>query len=181
MAKLMRSAPVYSVNEWNEDNQRKYIEAEREVLNARRLREEAKYLCADTEVNTHNAQQKVNVELSDRVKDIEQIRDQLDGQLQATNEEIETLLKFKDRLERCLGSATEPTIITAKRCLEEREKRIGTDKTVDNVEKALGEVTNCLLFIYVAIKSFEKIQLLCDLSIRSFTINLIKISCIHIS
>ncbi|RDD37820.1 Tektin-1 [Trichoplax sp. H2] len=165
MAKLMKTVPAYTVQEWNEDSQRKYIEAEREVLNARRLREEAQYLCADTEVTTHQAQQKVDHELNDRVSNIQQVSNQLSSQLQATNEEIETLLRFKDRLERCLGSATEPTIVTAKRCLEEREKRIGIDKTVDNVDKSLREELTLALNIQPVLQktlddTIEQIRLL---------------------
>ena len=139
MARLVQRPPKYLPEEWCHSNKLNYSSAEKERASAERLRDESVRLIHETEQTTVITQSDVNKKLDQRLTNMNYWKSELDRQYGETNEEIENLLQFKERLEKALAD-TEIPLKIARECLVVREERVKIDNVHDEVEVQLLKV-----------------------------------------
>lgn len=139
MARLVQRPPKYLLEEWRHSNKLNYSSAEKERANAERLRDESFRLIHETEQTTILTQSDVNKKLDQRLTNVDYWESELHRQHGETSEEIENLLKFKERLEKALAD-TEIPLKIAGECLVVREERVKIDNVHDEVEVQLLKV-----------------------------------------
>ncbi len=106
-----------------------------------RLRQETSTITARTQgANAHKFTQ--------RIRDIQFWKAELEGSLSQNHIETALLLEDKERLEEALG-ATKMPLKVANSCLGYRQNRVGIDNVHDQVEIELHNVS-LLLALYVA-------------------------------
>lgn len=148
MARLVQPPPKYTPEEWHTSNHLQYLNAEGERAAAERLRDESWRLRDEIEVRTRQTQMDVNKKLDQRITDINFWKSELDQKQQDTENEIETLLRFKARVEKALADTELPMLI-AQQCLVNREKRMKIDLVHDNVEMQLLKVNLTCFFQHI--------------------------------
>ena len=139
MARLVQPPPKYTPEEWHRSNHLNYNSAERERKLAEMIRDESARLCHETHVTTVKTQNDVNKKLDQRINDINFWKSELDQQHAETDDEINMMLKYKERLERALA-ATETPLLVSRECLVNRESRVKIDLVHDDVEIQLLKV-----------------------------------------
>ena len=139
MAKLVQSPPKYLPAEWHHSNHQDYSRAENERAASERLRAECERLRKETEATTTRTQRSNEHKLSQRLRDINFWKDELQTKLAENAEETSVLLERKDELEKALASTKFPLEV-ASSCLGYRESRIGVDRVHDDVEIGLVKV-----------------------------------------
>lgn len=139
MAKLVQSPPKYRPAEWHSSNHLDYSKAEKERATSERLRAECERLRRETEVTTAKTQRDVEHKLSQRLRDINFWKEELEKKLAENAEETQLLLDCKEELEKALMSTQFPLEV-ASSCLGYREKRTGPDMVHDDVEIGLVKV-----------------------------------------
>ena len=139
MAKLIEAPTKYTTNEWNRSNHLNYAKSENERKTGEMIRDESARLAHETHITTLKTQSDVNKKLEQRLNDITFWKSELDRQYQETEDEIQKMLEFKNRLVVAL-SATDIPLHIAKECLQNREKRMSIDLVHDDVEAQLLKV-----------------------------------------
>lgn len=139
MAKLVQSPPKYLPKEWHASNHLNYSKAEKERAASERLRAECERLRRETEATTVRTQRNIEHKLSQRLRDINFWKEELENKLANNAEETKLLLERKEQLEKALMSTQFPLEV-ASSCLGYREKRIGPDMVHDDVEIGLVKV-----------------------------------------
>jgi len=139
MAKLIEAPTKYTTNEWNRSNHLNYDKSENERKTGELIRDESARLAHETHITTLKTQNDVNKKLEQRLNDITFWKSELDRQYQETEDEIQRMMQFKNRLEVAL-SATDIPLHIAKECLQNREKRMSIDLVHDDVEAQLLKV-----------------------------------------
>ena len=139
MAKLIQSPPKYHPSEWHTSNRLNYSSAEQERAAAERLRAECERLRKETDATTLRTQQSIDHKFSQRLRDIDFWKQELDRKLSENAAETELLLERKERLEKALA-ATQFPLDVAQSCLSYREKRMTIDLVHDEVEIQLLKV-----------------------------------------
>ena len=151
MAKLVQSPPKYLPAEWHSSNHLNYSKTEKERAASEQLRAECERLRRETEATTARTQCSVEHKLSQRLRDVNFWKEELEKKLAENAEETQLLLDRKEELEKALMSTQFPLEV-ASSCLGYREKRIGPDMVHDDVEIGLVKVS-----IHVYILSHETI------------------------
>jgi len=136
MAQLVKAPPKYSTFEWHKSNNKNYSSAEQERASAERLQSESKRLTDETDEITRFTQEDVNKKLAQRLRELNFWKDEVQSQLQAVDNEIDTLLKYKGSLENSLESTEHPQSVTTS-CLTYRQGREAIDMVQDDVENNL--------------------------------------------
>ena len=103
------------------------------------IRDESDRLKHEIHVTTIKTQSDVNKKLDQRINDITFWKSELDRLHGETDDEINELLQYKDRLEKALD-ATQLPLRVAKHCLGNREDRVQIDLVHDDVEIQLLKV-----------------------------------------
>jgi len=133
MAQLVKAPEKYSPFEWHNSNRQNYNNAETERSCAERLQAESRRITDETDEITRQTQEDVNKKLAQRLRELNFWKDEVHSQLTAIDNEIDTLLKHKAKLENALESTDHPHSVTSS-CLSYREGREGIDIVHDNVE-----------------------------------------------
>jgi len=136
MAKLVAPAPRFNHEEWTRSNLTKYANAEVERQAAERLVDESKRLDDETRGRQDRTQADVKKKLQQRLDDIRFWKKELDDKLEGLTREIDSLLSFKNRVEKALQAVDEPLHI-ARQNLANRERRLKIDLVHDDVQKEL--------------------------------------------
>ena len=145
MARLVQLPTKYTPEEWHRSNHMNYSNAERERKSAEMIRDESNRLKHEIHVTTIKTQSDVNKKLDQRIQDITFWKSELDRLHGETEDEINELLRYKDRLEKALD-ATQLPLNVAKQCLGNREERTQIDLVHDDVEIQLIKVTAHIIF-----------------------------------
>lgn len=133
MAHLIKNQPKYTPEEWHRSNNTNYSNAEHERKTAEMIRDESNRLANERHLTTVKTQNDVNKKLDQRLTDVKFWKQELDRQYQETADEIEQMLKYKQRLEEALDATETPLMIT-KACLQNRTRRVAIDLVHDDVE-----------------------------------------------
>ncbi len=104
------------------------------------IRDESARLKHETHMTTIKTQSDVNKKLDQRIHDVNFWKSELDRLHGETDDEINTLLQYKDRLEKAL-EATQLPLHVSKQCLVNREQRSKIDLVHDDVEIQLLKVS----------------------------------------
>ena len=144
MAKLVKSPPKYLPSEWHTSNRFNYSSAEKERAAAERLRAECERLRKETDATTARTQQDTAHKFSQRLRDVDFWKAELDRKLADNADETQLLLRRKEQLEQALVSTQFPLEV-AQTCLGLREQRTSIDLVQDDVEIQLLKV--CELWI----------------------------------
>lgn len=139
MARLIEAPTKYTPNEWNLSNQLNYDKSEKQRKTGEVIRDESSRLAHETHITTLKTQNDVNKKIDQRLNDITFWKSELDRQYKETEDEIQKMLHYKNRLETAL-SATEIPLHIAKECLQNRLKRMSIDLVHDDVEVQLLKV-----------------------------------------
>ena len=140
MAKLVRSPKKYLPSEWHASNKLNYSSAERERAAAERLRAECDRLRRETDATTARTQQDTAHKFSQRLRDVDFWRSELQRKLSDNSAETEALQRRRERLEDALA-ATQFPLEVAQTCLGLRELRTAVDLVQDDVEIQLLQVS----------------------------------------
>lgn len=143
MARLIEAPKKYTTNEWNLSNHLNYQKSEKERKTGEKIRDESERLAHETHITTLKTQSDVNKKIEQRLNDINFWKSELDRQHKETEDEIQKMLDYKNRLETAL-SATEIPLHIAKECINNRQKRMSIDLVHDDVEVQLLKVINKL-------------------------------------
>ena len=141
MAKPVRSPKKYLPSEWHESNKLNYSSAERERAAAERLRAECERLRRETDATTVRTQRDTAHKFSQRLRDVDFWKSELQQKLADTAAETGSLLRRKERLEEALAAAQFPLEV-AQTCLGLREQRTAVDLVQDDVELQLHKVSS---------------------------------------
>eukprot|EP00794_Sanderia_malayensis_P014263 gene14263-15750_t len=133
MARLVQHPTKYTPEDWHRSNKINYSQAERERRTAEMIRDESARLRQETHITTLKTQSDVNKKLDQRILDVDFWKSELDRLHGETDDEINTLLQYKDRLEKALD-ATQVPIQISQQCLKNREERSKIDLVHDDVE-----------------------------------------------
>ncbi len=133
MANAVQSAPKYLPAEWNASNHINYSNAELERAAAERLRAECDRLSRETEATTTRTQLTNEHKFSQRIRDIDFWKQELEKKLEENAKETDLLLIEKGKLEAALIDTQFPLEV-ANRCLEFRTHREKIDLVHDTVE-----------------------------------------------
>eukprot|EP00112_Aurelia_sp_Birch-Aquarium-sp1_P006557 Seg1721.4 transcript_id=Seg1721.4/GoldUCD/mRNA.D3Y31 product=Tektin-1 protein_id=Seg1721.4/GoldUCD/D3Y31 len=164
MARLVQNPTKYTPEEWHRSNHINYNSAERERKTAEMIRDESARLKHEVHITTIKTQSDVNKKLDQRITDVKFWKSELDRLHGETDDEINTLLHYKDRLERALD-ATQLPLQVAKQCLANREERVAIDLVHDDVEIQLLKEVEVIEGVQSLLKktldqSIEQIRLL---------------------
>ncbi|NXM84988.1 TEKT1 protein, partial [Oenanthe oenanthe] len=136
MARLLQDPPKLHPSEWYTANNLQRARTESQKSRSECMTAESWRLVDEIEKTTQKTQNDVNKKLEQRREEIKFWKQELDNKLEQIVHETETLLTFKNRLERALEGCKEPLVITQK-CLLYRQKRVGIDLVHDEVEQEL--------------------------------------------
>ena len=158
MARLVQRPTKYTPEEWHRSNHSNYNTAERERRSAEVIRDESDRLKHEVHITTIKTQSDVNKKLDQRIQYITFWKSELDRLHGETEDEINELLRYKERLEKALDATLLPLNV-AKQCLGNREERINIDLVHDDAEIQLIKVysvsfydcLSSLLFVAVII------------------------------
>ena len=139
MAKLVKSPQKYLPSEWHASNKLNYSNAEKERAAAERLRAECERLRRETDATTARTQQDTEHKFSQRLRDVEFWKTELQRKLADNGNETEILLQRKEQLEHALVGTQFPLEV-AQTCLSLREQRTAIDLVQDDVELQLFKV-----------------------------------------
>ena len=139
MAKLIEAPTKYTPQEWHRSNHLSYAKAEQDRKVSEMIRDESARLANETHITTQKTQSDVNKKLEQRLNDINFWKSELDRQYQETEDEVQKMLDYKQRLEDALNDTQIPLHI-ARECLQNREKRMSIDLVHDDVEIQLLKV-----------------------------------------
>ena len=139
MAKPVKSPQKYLPSEWHTSNKFNYSSAEKERAAAERLRAECQRLRKETDATTARTQQDTAHKFSQRLRDVEFWKTELQQKLSDNGSETKLLLGRKEQLEQALVSTQFPLEV-AQTCLRLREQRTGIDLVQDDVETQLFKV-----------------------------------------
>ena len=145
MAKPVKSPQKYLPPEWQTSNKFNYSSAEKERAAAERLRAECQRLRKETDATTARTQQDTTHKFSQRLRDVDFWKTELQRKLADNRNETEILLQRKEQLEQALVSTQFPLEV-AKTCLCLREQRTAIDLVQDDVEMQLLKVYMSTLF-----------------------------------
>ena len=149
MARLLQRPTKYTPEEWHRSNHMNYNSAERERQSAEVIRDESNRLKHEINITTIKTQSDVNKKLDQRLQDITFWKSELDRLHGESEDEINELLRYKERLEKALD-ATQLPLHVAKQCLGNREERVQIDLVHDDVEIQLLKVAialSCFLLL----------------------------------
>jgi len=136
MARLIEAPTKYTTNEWNHSNHLNYEKSEKERKTGEIIRDESERLAHETHITTLKTQSDVNKKIEQRLNDINFWKSELDRQHKETEDEIQKMIDYKNRLETAL-SATEIPLHIVKECINNRQKRMSIDLVHDDVEVQL--------------------------------------------
>lgn len=139
MARLVKSPQKYLPSEWHTSNRFNYTSAEKERAAAQRLRAECERLRKETDATTARTQQDTAHKFSQRLRDVDFWKAELERKLADNGSETEILLQRKEQLEQALVSTQFPLEV-AQTCLGLREQRTSIDLVQDDVEMQLMKV-----------------------------------------
>lgn len=139
MAKLVKSPQKYLPSEWHTSNRFNYSSAEKERAAAQRLRAESERLRKETDATTARTQQDTAHKFSQRLRDVDFWKTELERKLTDNTSETELLLQRKEQLEQALVGTQFPLEV-AQMCLGLRERRTSIDLVQDDVEMQLLKV-----------------------------------------
>ena len=143
MARQFQSPPTkYVPAEWHAANNLQYTKVENERAFAERLRDECARIRKETDAITRKTQESVCHKFSQRLRDIEFWKEELQKKLADNSNEIQSLLQSKQSLEVSLRRLQHPLEVT-QMCLLYREKRVSVDNVHDEVEIQLIKVSYC--------------------------------------
>ncbi|KAF7649598.1 hypothetical protein LDENG_00138950 [Lucifuga dentata] len=100
------------------------------------LTAESKRLILECDSASKRMQQDANKKLDQRLRDIQFLKQELEGKLEEMTVEIDSLTELKGRVEKALEACEDPLRVTTL-CLEERMKRFLPDRLHDEVDKEL--------------------------------------------
>jgi len=140
MTNLFQSTPKYLPEEWEASNRINFTDAEQQRAAAERLRTEAGRLRKETHATTVRTQESTDHKLSQRIKDIDFWKQELETKINENSKEIDQMLAEKGRLENTLGKTHSPLQV-ANQCLEYRTHREKIDLVHDAVEVQLIKVS----------------------------------------
>ena len=140
MAKLVSSPKKYLPSEWHNSNKLNYSSAEKERAAAERLRAECERLRRETDATTARNQQDTAHKFSQRLRDVDFWKSELQRKLADNASETEVLVQRRERLEEALASTQFPLEV-AQTCLGLREQRTAIDLVQDDVEMQLLKVS----------------------------------------
>ncbi|NXD41329.1 TEKT1 protein, partial [Copsychus sechellarum] len=136
MARLLQDPPKLHPSEWYTANNMQRARTESQKSRSECMTAESWRLVDEIEKTTQKTQSDINKKLEQRREEIKFWKQELDNKLEQIVHETETLLTFKNRLERALEGCKEPLVITQK-CLLYRQRRVGIDLVHDEVEQEL--------------------------------------------
>ncbi|XP_060754178.1 tektin-1 [Neoarius graeffei] len=136
MSRVLKAPPKVLPSEWKHANYVHFRRAEVVRAHSEQLTARCKTLIEETKKSVRNMQQDANNSLEQRLKDIKFWKQELEQKLQKMAQESEQLLTIKNRVERALGSCSEPLQVTLN-CLNERQKRVEIDLVHDVVDEEL--------------------------------------------
>ena len=141
MAKLV-SSPIkkYLPSEWHNSNKLNYSSAEKERAAAERLRAECERLRKETDATIARNQQDTAHKFSQRLRDVDFWKSELQRKLADNASETEVLVQRRERLEEALAITQFPLEV-AQTCLRLREQRTAIDLVQDDVETQLLQVS----------------------------------------
>lgn len=111
------------------------------------MRAECERLRKETDATMRRTQQSIDHKFSQRIRDIDFWKQELEQKLAENAKETEFLLQRKKQLEKALTETQFPLEV-AQSCLSFREKRLSIDLVHDEVEIQLLKVTVTSLAIY---------------------------------
>ncbi|XP_065054990.1 tektin-1-like [Rhopilema esculentum] len=133
MARLVQHPTKYTPEEWHRSNHLNYNSAERERKSAEMIRDESNRLKHEVHITTIKTQSDVNKKLDQRIQDINFWKSEIDRLHGETDDEINALIQYKERLEKALDGTQLPLHV-AKQCLANRNERLQIDLVHDDVE-----------------------------------------------
>ncbi|XP_039526416.1 tektin-1 [Pimephales promelas] len=136
MSRLMGPPAKFLPSQWKHANQVHFRSSEAERAHSEKLRAECQRLIEESNKSTKHKQQDAQKKLEQRIQDIKFWKQELEKKFEEMVQEIETLIVFRSRVEKALGSCSQPFQVTLQ-CLTEREKRVAIDLVHDGVEEEL--------------------------------------------
>jgi len=133
MSKLILPPPKFIPPEWHQANQHKYNSAEQERISSERLIDESDRLVEEAHETAKRTQKKTDYNIDYRIQDLKKWKEELDRKLTELDNENDTLIHYRNRLNRALEACNEPLEIT-QACLVYRQSRAGIDLVHDNLE-----------------------------------------------
>jgi len=164
MARLIEAPTKYTPEEWHRSNHLNYAKAEQNRKHGETIRDESARLANETDITTMKTQSHVNKKIEQRLNDINFWKSELDRQFQETDDEIQKMLAYKERLEVAID-ATQLPLHIATECLQNREMRIAVDLVHDDVEIQLLKEVEIITGVQALLKrtheqATEQIRLL---------------------
>lgn len=138
----VQSTPKYLPEEWEASNRINFTDAEQQRAAAERLRAEAERLRKETHASTIKTQQSTGHKFSQRIKDIDFWKQELETKIGENTKETKTLLLEKKKLEDALTDTHFPLKV-ANECLQFRLQREKIELVHDAVEVQLIKVHLC--------------------------------------
>lgn len=128
---------IHSLKDWYKENLEQFENAEREQKHASkilaksdRITEEAQHVVSrNLETTDHQFDVKLN--------DIEYLRELLETTKQSSDEEVEALKAYRDRVHDASSNLEENALTLCRKCISLRRNRIGVDLCHDEVENEL--------------------------------------------
>ncbi|NXD23278.1 TEKT1 protein, partial [Spelaeornis formosus] len=143
MARLLQDPSKFHPSVWSTANNQHRACAESQKSRSECMTAESCRLVDEIAKTTQKTQSDVNKKLEQRLEEIKFWKQELDNKQEQIVYEIETLLTFRNRLERALEGCKEPLVI-AQKCLLYRQRRVGIDFVHDEVEQELLKETEII-------------------------------------
>ena len=137
------AAAVGQTVEWREANRELCSVADISVREAGKVREEAAWLCDQTDLTTRRTQEDVKFRIKEKLTSTTRWRQDLQEELMMNTKQTESLKKTLLRLRRALSKSEEPLKVSGE-CQQYRKSRIGCDNVVDLVEEQLTKEVDCI-------------------------------------
>ncbi|NXI31697.1 TEKT1 protein, partial [Sterrhoptilus dennistouni] len=138
MARLLQDPSKLHPSEWHTANRMQRATTESQKSRSECMIAESWRLVDEIEKTTQKTQSDVNKKLEQRREEIKFWKQELDNKLEQIIHETDSLLTFKNRLERALEGCKEQFVV-AQKCLLYRQRRVGIDLVHDEVEQELAK------------------------------------------
>ncbi|KRT78319.1 hypothetical protein AMK59_8646 [Oryctes borbonicus] len=127
----------FSLNEWYLNNRLRYRTCEDQQALADKILAECDRVRDEVEERTVLNKLEVDHKISEKIKDIEFNKGEIERQRKEVCTEIDNLTLYKERIMDALNSLQESALKISKKCVIFREGRLGIDLCHDDVEREL--------------------------------------------
>ncbi|XP_026466605.1 tektin-1-like isoform X2 [Ctenocephalides felis] len=141
MYKFLEAIPPppakYTLDDWYFDVRQKYRRTEDQQQLADRVLSESDRIRDETTESSERNKKEVDHRISEKIKDIEFFKKEVERERKECMIEIEALTTYRNRLIQALNALSETALKQCRKCIILREGRLGIDLCQDDVEREL--------------------------------------------